>query len=169
MSCAPVKVNQISRTWYSRVYLCRKRPARSHWKGPFNDYRSCRWSHCKLLRHFCTAFSHALLVIPLTSSQSGTTMSCANSDVSGTRSHALHLKYLKSGVDWMYTIARWRFTRFSSSVFTWVTRRRFSIQLARINQDAVHSFVTRSRTFTFSPKKLQMYLLLMMNLTNCNN
>ena len=74
-----------------------KRPARSRSKSNFNDYRSCCRSCCKALRHFCTAFSQFLFV-PLTSSQSGTTMSCASSDVSGTRSHALHLKYLNSGV-----------------------------------------------------------------------
>ena len=120
-------------------------------RSDLHDYHSCSWNSFNFLRHIWIADSQVLFVT-LIFSQSGATTSCANTDVSGARSHALHLKYLKSGVDWMCTIARWRFTRFSSSVFTWMTRRRLSIQLARFIQNTVHSFVTRSRTFTFIPK-----------------
>ena len=125
-------------------------------RSDLNDYHSCSRNNCNFLRHIWTDDSQVLFVT-LIFSQSGTTTSCAQIDVSGARSQALHLKYLKSGVDWMCTIAFLRFPRLCSSVFTWVTRRRFSIKITRMIWTMVHSVVARSRTFGPYPKKLQIH------------
>ena len=124
-------------------------------RSDLNDYHSCSRNNCNFLRHIWTDDSQVLFVT-LIFSQSGTTTSCAQIDVSGARSQALHLEYLKSGVDWMYAIALWRFTRLSSSVFTWLTRRRFSIEIARMTRTMVHSFVARSRSFPLYTKTYRL-------------